>query len=81
VLYKGLTEGGLQLPHTSYLTGGKNNMANDKISMPSSGGGLIRYFEDYKSKISLKPGQVIVLVIAVMIIIILLHTYGGALLK
>ena len=54
---------------------------NDRISMPSSGGGLIRYFEDYKSKISLKPGHVIVLVIAVMIIIILLHAYGGALLK
>ena len=54
---------------------------NDRISMPSSGGGLIRYFEDYKSKISLKPGHVIVLVIAVMIIIILLHAYGGALLS
>lgn len=56
-------------------------MANDKISMPSSGGGLIRYFDDYKSKISMKPGHIIVLTIAVMIIIILLHAYGGALLK
>lgn len=53
---------------------------NDKLSMPSSGGGLIRYFEDYKSKISLKPGHVIILVVAVMIIIILLHAYGGSLL-
>lgn len=48
--------------------------------MPSSGGGLIRYFEDYKSKITLKPGHVIVLCIVVMIIIILLHAYGGAML-
>ena len=55
-------------------------MAQDRISMPSSQGGLIRYFEDYKSKVSLKPGHVIVLVIVVMIIIILLHTYGKSLL-
>jgi len=45
--------------------------------MPSGQGGLIRYFEDYKSKVSLKPGHVIILVILVMIIIILLHAYGG----
>jgi preprotein translocase subunit Sec61beta len=55
-------------------------MAQDRISMPSSQGGLIRYFEDYKSKISIKPGHVIVLVIAVMIIILLLHLYGNAIL-
>lgn len=52
-------------------------MAQDRISMPSGQGGLIRYFEDYKSKVSLKPGHVIILVILVMIIIILLHAYGG----
>lgn len=55
-------------------------MAQDKVSMPSSQGGLIRYFEDYKSKVSLKPGHVIVLVVAVIIIIILLHVYGKSLL-
>lgn len=48
--------------------------------MPSSQGGLIRYFEDYKSKISIKPGHVIVLVIAVIIIVLILHAYGNALL-
>lgn len=52
-------------------------MAHDKVSMPSSQGGLIRYFEDYKSKISLKPGHVIVLVIVVMVLIIILHLYGN----
>ncbi|MBW2991982.1 preprotein translocase subunit Sec61beta [Candidatus Woesearchaeota archaeon] len=55
-------------------------MAQDRISMPSSQGGLIRYFEDYRSKISLKPGHVIVLVVVVMILVIILHIYGGRLL-
>lgn len=55
-------------------------MAQDRISMPSSQGGLIRYFEDYKSKISIKPGHVIVLVIAVIILVLILHAYGNALL-
>jgi preprotein translocase subunit Sec61beta len=55
-------------------------MVEDRISMPSSQGGLIRYFEDYKSKVSIKPGHVIVLVIAVIIIILLLHLYGNAIL-
>jgi preprotein translocase subunit Sec61beta len=53
-------------------------MAQDKISMPSGQGGLMRYFDDYKSKISIKPGHVIVLVIAVVIIILLLHAYGNS---
>ena len=48
--------------------------------MPSSMGGLVRYFEEYKSKFSFKPGHVIVLVIAVIIIVIILHIYGRALL-
>ena len=56
-------------------------MAKDKVSMPSSGGGLIRYFDDYKSKITFKPGHVIIMCVVVMIIIILLHAYGGALLS
>ena len=48
--------------------------------MPSGQGGLMRYFDDYKSKISIKPGHVVVLVIAVIIIILLLHAYGNAIL-
>ena len=55
-------------------------MAQDRISMPSGQGGLMRYFDDYKSKISIKPGHVVVLVIAVIIIILLLHAYGNAIL-
>lgn len=52
-------------------------MARDnKISLPSSGGGLIRYFDEYKSKISFKPGHIIVLVVIIIIIEVILHTWG-----
>ena len=52
-------------------------MARDnKISLPSSGGGLIRYFDEYRSKISYKPGHIIVLVVIIIIIEIILHTWG-----
>jgi preprotein translocase subunit Sec61beta len=51
-------------------------MAKDKVSMPSGMGGLTRYFDEYKSKISLKPGHVIVLCIIVIAIMVVLHIYG-----
>ncbi len=42
-------------------------MADEKIRMPASFGGLTRYFEDYKSKIELKPEYVIFLIVAVVL--------------
>jgi len=51
-------------------------MAQDKITMPTSTAGITRYFEDYKSKVTLKPGHVIVITLFVMVIIVLLHMYG-----
>jgi preprotein translocase subunit Sec61beta len=51
-------------------------MAKDKISMPSSTAGITRYFDDYRSKIEMKPGMVIVLVCVVIIVIIILHAFG-----
>lgn len=53
-------------------------MAQDKISMPSSMAGLTRYFDDYKSKIELKPEHVIVLIIVVILIEVLLNWQGAA---
>ena len=53
-------------------------MSQDRISMPSSGAGLTRYFEDYKSKIEMKPEHVIVLIVLVIIIEILLNWQGNA---
>ena len=44
-------------------------MADNKINMPSSGGGLIRYFDDYKAKISWSP-WVIMIIIAIIIVLL-----------
>lgn len=54
-------------------------MAQDRINLPSSGGGIVRYFEEFKSNISLKPQLVIVLVVIVVILEIILHMYGNSL--
>ncbi len=51
----------------------------DKITMPTSTAGITRYFDDYKSKVAIKPGHVIIMVIVVIIVEILLHAFGGAL--
>ena len=56
-------------------------MPNDnRITMPSGMGGLMRYFDEYKSKIRIKPGHIIIMVVVVMVIMIFLYTYGNALL-
>ncbi|MEM4254289.1 MAG: preprotein translocase subunit Sec61beta [Candidatus Woesearchaeota archaeon] len=52
----------------------------DRVSMPASTAGLTRYFEDYRSKIEIKPAYVIVMAVLVMIIVILLNAYGSTLL-
>jgi preprotein translocase subunit Sec61beta len=52
----------------------------EKVSMPSSQGGLVRYFEEYRSKIEFKPGYIILFVILIIIIEIILHTQGFRLL-
>lgn len=51
-------------------------MADDKIRLPSGSGGLTRYFDEYKSKVSISPGVVVVMSIVIMVIVILLHSFG-----
>ena len=41
-------------------------MAENKIQMPSGIGGLVRYFDDYKSKIEIKAQYFVVFVILVI---------------
>ena len=48
-------------------------MADNKINLPSGGGGLVRYFDDYKSKLEFKPEHVLIGIIVVIIVEILLH--------
>lgn len=43
-------------------------MSNDKISMPQSGGGLLRYFEDYRSKIQINKTWILVAIVLVIVI-------------
>ena len=45
----------------------------DKIFMPSSQGGLVRYFDEEKTKIRIKPGHVIVLIGVLVVVEIILH--------
>jgi len=52
-------------------------MAEDKIRIPASGGGLTRFNEDSDTRIRLSPGAVIIFCIAVIIIIAVLHYFGG----
>jgi len=53
-------------------------MADEKIQMPSSGAGLTRYFDEYKSKIELKPQHVIVIIVLVILIELILNWQGYA---
>jgi len=48
-------------------------MADQKINLPSGMGGLVRYFDDYKSKIEFKPEHLLVIIVLVIIVEILLH--------
>lgn len=50
-------------------------MAEEKIRMPASFGGLTRYFEDYKSKLEIKPEHVIFLIVLVIAIEIALRIF------
>lgn len=43
-------------------------MAEDKIQMPSGIGGLVRYFDDYKSKIEINANYFVIFVVAVIVI-------------
>jgi len=55
-------------------------MAEDKIRLPSSMGGLVSYTSDYDSKIQFKPAYVIVFCVIVVLIAIFLHLYANSLL-
>ncbi len=50
-------------------------MAQDKIQMPSSGGGIVRYFDDYKSKIEFSPWVVVVMIVVVILIEVLFYIF------
>ena len=53
---------------------------DNRITMPSGMGGLMRYFDEYKSRIRIKPGHIIIMVAVVMVIMIFLYSYGNSIL-
>ncbi len=50
---------------------------NNKVQMPTSGGGLVRYSDESRSKFQIKPEHVIVLVIIVILVQLVLHWQAG----
>ena len=48
-------------------------MSDNKIHLPQSGGGIVRYFDEFKSKIELSPIVIVGVIIAIIIIEIILH--------
>ncbi len=53
-------------------------MANDKVSLPSGTGGLVRYFDEYKSPFQIEPETVVIICAAVIVLAILLkYSFSG----
>ncbi len=53
------------------------NMGDDKkVRLPASTGGIMQYYDEYKSKIDISPYVVIALTIIVVIIVAILHIIG-----
>jgi preprotein translocase subunit Sec61beta len=52
-----------------------NIMADSKIQMPGSFGGLMRYDEEYKSKFMLSPAVVIGFIIGIIVLVIALKIF------
>ena len=45
-------------------------MAQQGINIPSSGGGLMRYNEEYNSRFKIKPSHVVLFIIAVILFVV-----------
>ncbi len=50
-------------------------MADDRISMPASQGGLVRYYNEYKSKIQIKPIHVVAFAITIMVLELIIRIF------
>lgn len=49
----------------------------EQIRMPAGYGGLVRYFDEYKSKLQIKPAHVVLFIIIVVVFEIILHLARG----
>ncbi len=48
-------------------------MADDKIQMPMSGGGLVRFSDEVKSKFMLSPAVVMIAIGVITVVLIVLY--------
>jgi len=52
-------------------------MADNRIQMPSGMGGLVRYFDEYRSKVEFKPGHIVILCIIIILVLLFLQAFGS----
>ena len=45
----------------------------EQMNIPASSGGLVRYFDEYKSKIQIRPEVVIGVIIAVIAFVVIIR--------
>jgi preprotein translocase subunit Sec61beta len=50
-------------------------MASQGINMPSGYGGLMRYSEEYKSKLMIKPSHVIIFIVLILAFVAFLKIF------
>jgi preprotein translocase subunit Sec61beta len=50
-------------------------MASNQINMPSGFGGLMRFGEEYNSKINLKPSHVVIFIILIIVFRVVLSVF------
>ena len=50
-------------------------MANQGINLPGGFGGLMRFSEEYDSKIKFKPGHIIAFVVAIILFVLALNVF------
>jgi preprotein translocase subunit Sec61beta len=50
-------------------------MAQNNVNVPSGFGGLLRFNEEYDSKIQLKPGHVIAFAAAIVLLVLALKAF------
>jgi preprotein translocase subunit Sec61beta len=53
---------------------------DDRVGMPMSGAGITRFFDEFKSKIQLKPMTVVVILALLLLVIVFLHVAGQSML-
>lgn len=52
-------------------------MAKDNMRMPMASAGITSYYDEYNSKIDLKPGHVVVIAVVIILVVAALHIWAS----